>query len=175
MQGIQTTDFQFYKQVRRYAGKVRDVYNIDEQLLAIVSTDRISAFDVVFGETIPYKGQVLNQLSLYFLRQTRHICPNHLVASPDPNVTIGLKCEPYPVEIIVRGHLCGHAWRQYAAGCRELCGVALPDGLKEHDPLPEPIITPTTKSVIGHDTDITEYEITRSGLIPVDEYSEIKY
>jgi len=172
---ILSTSLHFDGWFERYQGKVRDVYNIEEAFLALVATDRVSAFDVVFEAGIPYKGQVLNQLAAFFLEDAKDICPNHFITSPDPNVSLGAKCEPYPVEVIVRGHLCGHAWREYASGKREVSGVALPDGLCENDPLPEPIITPTTKSQIGHDIDITEQELTKSGLVPADEWMEMRH
>lgn len=173
---LPSTDFIFDGyQTRKYSGKVRDVYTIDEQVLVFVASDRISAFDVILPEAIPYKGQVLNQMAAYFLTATKDICRNHLLATPDPNVTIGLKTEAYPVEMVVRGYMCGHAWRTYQAGGRMLCGVALPEGLNENDPLPEPIITPSTKSSFGHDEDITRDEIIRSGLVPAMEYVELEY
>lgn len=159
----------------RYEGKVRDVYNIEEAALALVATDRLSAFDCILPDAIPDKGQALSELSTFFFRKTREICPNHLLAAPLPNLTVGRKCEPYPIEVIVRGRLCGHAWRLYRDGARVVCGVELPDGLRENDALPEPILTPTTKSRIGHDTDVTEFEITKSGLIPGDEWMQIRY
>lgn len=172
---IQQTDFQFPGQVSKYQGKVRDVYNINEDFLVIVSSDRISAFDHILPRAIPYKGQVLNQTSSYFFREVEELVPTHVVAIPDPNVTIGLKCKPYPIEVVVRGYLAGHAWRTYKSGKRTLCGVALPDGLKESDKLPEPIITPATKSQIGHDEDISEAEILKSKIIDPDEWAEIKH
>ena len=169
------TQFAFPGQQSLYKGKVRDVYNIGEQVMVFVATDRISAFDVILPRPIPGKGQVLNQTAAYFLQATRDICPNHLLATPDPNVTIGLKCKAYPVEVIVRGHLSGHAWRVYREGGRTLCGVTLPEGLRENDPFPEPIITPSTKSTIGHDIDITEQEITKSGLVNPDEWGRVRF
>lgn len=173
---IAETKFDFSPLVyRSYIGKVRDVYIVNESFVVLVATDRISAFDVVFAEPIPGKGQVLNELASYFLKETASICPNFALDFPDPNVTIGTKCEPYPIEFIVRGHLCGHAWRLYDSGIREISGVRLPDGLACNDPLPEPILTPTTKSAFGHDTDVTESEIVKSGLIPADELAQIKY
>lgn len=165
----------FPGQVSHYRGKVRDVYNIAEEYLVIVASDRISAFDHILPKPIPYKGQVLNQLSAHFFAQVKDSIPTHVVATPDPNVTIGYRCKPYPVEVVVRGYLAGHAWRVYAAGGRELCGVTLPDGLRQNDKLPTPIITPSTKAVIGHDEDITEQEILKSGLIDGDEWAEIKH
>lgn len=166
---------QFPGQVSHYRGKVRDVYSIAEEYLVIVASDRISAFDHILPKPIPFKGQVLNQLSAHFFAQVKEAVPVHLVTVPDPNVTIGYRCKPYPVEVVVRGYLAGHAWRVYAAGGRELCGVTLPEGLRQNDKLPEPIITPSTKATIGHDEDISEKEILKSGLIDADEWAEIKY
>jgi phosphoribosylaminoimidazole-succinocarboxamide synthase len=176
MEPIQSTNLQINGfEVRRYEGKVRDVYSINERVLAIVATDRISAFDVILPRAIPFKGQVLNQLAATFLSETNHICENHFVSMPHPNVMFGIACEPYPVEFVVRGYLCGHAWREYSSGKREICGVRLPDGLREAERLPEPILTPTTKSHIGHDVDISEAEIIKSALIPADEFHLIKH
>ena len=141
------TDFNFPGQKSVYHGKVRDVYNINDDFLVMVVSDRISAFDVVLPKGIPYKGQVLNQIALHFMEATKDIVPNWVVASPDPNVTVGMRCEPFKVEMVIRGYLAGHAAREYKAGKRMLCGVSLPEGLKENDQLPEPIITPTTKVV----------------------------
>jgi phosphoribosylaminoimidazole-succinocarboxamide synthase len=172
---IQDTNFNFPKQVSKYSGKVRDVYNINEEYLVIVASDRISAFDHILPRPIPYKGQVLNQVSEHFFRAIDGVVPTHVVAVPDPNVTIGLKCDAIPVEVVVRNYLAGHAWRTYKSGLRTLCGVALPEGLKEADQLPEPIITPATKSTIGHDEDISETEILKSGLLGGDEWAQIKY
>ena len=145
------TDFCFDGQQSVYHGKVRDVYNIDNDLLVMVATDRISAFDVVLPKGIPFKGQVLNQIAAKFLDATRDICPNWKLATPDPQVTVGLRCEGFRVEMIIRSILTGSAWREYKKGCRELCGVRLPDGMKENERFPEPIITPTTKADEGHD------------------------
>ena len=172
---IKETNFEFPKQVSKYSGKVRDVYNINEEYLAIVASDRISAFDHILPRPIPYKGQVLNQVSEHFFRAVDGLVPTHVVAVPDPNVTIGLKCKAIPVEVVVRNYLAGHAWRTYKSGLRTLCGVPLPEGLKEADKLPEPIITPATKSAIGHDEDISEEEILKSGLLAGDEWAQIKY
>lgn len=172
---IHHTDFSFPVPFTRYSGKVRDTYNLQDELLVIVATDRISAFDVILPQPIPFKGQVLNQTAAYFLEHTRDICPNHVVAVPDPNVTIGMYCKPFPVEMVVRGYLAGHAWRTYQSGLRELCGVTLPEGLKENDPLPEPILTPTTKSHIGHDEDISEKEILKSGLVDSDDWGLMRH
>ncbi len=169
------THLHFPVPFEKYAGKVRDNYMVGTELMVLVASDRISAFDVILPKGIPYKGQVLNQTAAYFLEATQDIAPNHLVSTPDPNVTIGLRCQPIPVEMVVRGYLCGHAWRTYAAGGRELCGVKLPEGLRENDPFPEPIITPTTKSHIGHDEDISEKDILKSGLVDADTWGEMRH
>lgn len=169
MNTIKETDFNFKNQTSFYRGKVRDVYGIGKYVLMIAS-DRISAFDVVLPRTIPFKGQVLNQIAAKNLEATRDIVPNWLIAVPDPNAALGIKCETYPVEIVVRGYLAGHAWREYKAGRRQVCGVTLPEGLKENDKLPTPIITPSTKAHEGHDEDISREEILSSGLIPEKEY-----
>lgn len=171
---IKETRFQFPGQVSTYRGKVRDVYHIGDDFLVIVASDRISAFDCILDKPIPFKGQVLNQTSAHFFRAVDEQVPTHVLAVPDPNVTIGLKCDPFPVEVIVRAYLAGHAWRVYQGGQREICGVPLPDGLKENDRLPEPIITPSTKSKIGHDEDISEAEILKSNLIEGEEWAQIK-
>lgn len=168
------TSFTFPGQKSLYKGKVRDVYNINDQYLVMVASDRISAFDVVLPRGIPYKGQVLNQIAAKFLDATADICPNWKVVSPDPNVTIGRFCKIYPVEMIIRGYLTGSSWRTYQKGVREICGVPVPDGMKEHQRFPEPIITPTTKAAEGHDEDITEKELLAQGLIPAEEYKLIK-
>ena len=173
MNTINTTNFNFPKQTGFYKGKVRDVYSF-ENLLVMVASDRISAFDVVLPKTIPFKGQVLNQIAEHFLNATRDIVPNWLIATPDPNVSIGLKCETYPVEMVVRGYLAGHAWRTYKSGLRVLCGVNLPNGLKENDKLPTPIITPTTKAHEGHDEDISREEIISQRLITEEEYCQLE-
>lgn len=173
MNVIKNSNFSFPNQTNFYKGKVRDVYSF-ENLLVMVASDRISAFDVVLPEAIPFKGQVLNQIAEHFLNATRDVVPNWLVASPDPNVSVGLKCETYPVEMVVRGYLAGHAWRTYKAGLRTLCGVTLPEGLKENDKLPTPIITPTTKAHEGHDEDISREEILAKGLVPEDEYVQLE-
>jgi phosphoribosylaminoimidazole-succinocarboxamide synthase len=170
MEGIKATDFKFEKQVNLYRGKVRDVYNIDNKYLVMIATDRISAFDVVLPRTIPYKGQVLNQIAAKFLEQTKDIVPNWIIAIPDPNVSVGLLCEPFKVEMVIRGYLSGHAAREYKAGKRSLCGVQLPEGMKENDKFPEPIITPTTKAVKGHDEDISKEEIIKRGIVSKKEY-----
>lgn len=169
------THLQFPVPFEKYAGKVRDNYTVGTEIMVLVASDRISAFDCILPKGIPFKGQVLNQTAAYFLEATRDIAPNHLIATPDPNVTIGKRCNPVPVEMVVRGYLCGHAWRTYSAGGRELCGVTLPEGLAENDQLPEPIITPTTKSMIGHDEDISEKEILKSGLVDQETWSEMCY
>jgi len=162
---ISATHLEFPLPFSRYQGKVRDVYNLKDTLLVLVATDRISAFDVVLPRSIPYKGQVLNQLAAWFLQATDDIVPNYLLDVPDPNVSVGLYCKSIPVEFVVRGYLCGHAWREYKSGNRIICGASLPEGLREYDELSEPILTPTTKSVIGHDEDISPDEIIRSGLL----------
>ncbi len=175
METILSSNFSFPGQKGIYKGKVRDVYNIDDKYLLMIVSDRISAFDVVLPRGIPYKGQVLNQIASKFLDATRDIVPNWKIATPDPTVTIGHKCEPYPVEMIVRAYLTGSSWRSYKAGAREICGIPLPDGMKEHERFPHPIITPTTKAEQGrHDEDISRDEIIKRGLIPEDEYSLIE-
>jgi len=173
-QTIATTDFSFPGQTSVYKGKVRDVYVIDNAIMVMVVSDRISAFDVVLPRTIPYKGQVLNQLAAYFLSASSRIVPNWVLETPDPNVTIGRMCKPFKVEMVIRGYLAGHAWRTYASGLRTLCGVALPDGLKENDRLPEPIITPTTKSDHGHDEDISKEEIISRGIVSGEKYEQLE-
>ena len=174
MKAVVSTDFHFPGQVAKYTGKVRDVYSIGEDLLVMVTTDRISAFDVVLPEGIPFKGQVLNQIAARFLDLTADILPNWKVAVPDPMVTVGLRCEPYKVEMVVRGYLAGHAWREYKAGKRTICGVPMPDGMVENQRFPEPIITPTTKAAEGHDEDISKEEIIARGIVPADEYEELE-
>ena len=164
------TDFQFEGQKSVYHGKVRDVYNINDKLMVMVATDRISAFDVVLPKGIPFKGQVLNQIAAKFLDATTDICPNWKLATPDPMVTVGLKCEGFRVEMIIRSILTGSAWREYKNGCRELCGVKLPDGMKENERFPEPIITPTTKADEGHDMNISKEEIIAQGLVSKEDY-----
>jgi len=171
MQAITKTNFSFKGQKGVYNGKVRDVYFLEDNKLAMVVTDRISAFDVILPKGIPFKGQVLNQIASKFLDETREICPNWKISSPDPMVTVGLACKGYPVEMIVRGYLCGSAWRAYKGGVREICGVKLPDGMRENEKFPTPIITPTTKAEIGdHDEDISREEIIAKGLVPEKEY-----
>ncbi|MFM1746286.1 MAG: hypothetical protein RLZZ630_2223 [Bacteroidota bacterium] len=157
-----------------YHGKVRDVYVIDNKLMVMVVSDRVSAFDVILPRPIPYKGQVLNQLAAYFLEATRDICSNWMIEVPDANATIGVLCKPYKVEMVIRGYLSGHAWREYTAGKRIICGVPMPDGLRENDPFPEPIITPTTKSDNGHDVDISAEDIIRQGIVPEAEYAQLE-
>lgn len=174
MKVVTETNFNLPGQTHFYKGKVRDVYTLSNGLLVMVATDRISAFDVVLPKGIPNKGQVLNQIASHFLSATSNIVPNWVIASPDPMVTIGKKCEPFKVEMVIRGYLAGHAWREYAEGKRMLCGVQLPDGLKENDPFPEPIITPSTKAEIGHDEDISEQAIIESGLVDAHTYQQIK-
>ena len=168
------TNFTLPGQKSFYKGKVRDVYNIDDKFLVMVASDRISAFDVVLPRGIPYKGQVLNQIAAKFLDATADICPNWKISSPDPNLTIGRFCKIYPVEMIIRGYLTGSSWRTYQQGAREICGVPVPDGMKEHQRFHEPIITPTTKAAEGHDEDITEAGLIAGGVIPKVEYDLIK-
>jgi len=165
------TGFSFPKQKSFYKGKVRDVYNIDDKFLVMIVSDRISAFDVVLPEGIPYKGQVLNQIASKFLDATVDICPNWKIASPDPMVTIGHFCEPFAVEMVIRGYLTGSSWRTYKKGAREICGVPVPDGMREHERFPEPIITPTTKATEGHDEDISKEEIIEQGLVSEEDYA----
>ncbi|MCH5181504.1 MAG: phosphoribosylaminoimidazolesuccinocarboxamide synthase [Prevotellaceae bacterium] len=168
------TDFHFPGQVNVYHGKVRDVYNLGDRLV-MVATDRISAFDVVLPEGIPFKGQVLNQIAAKFLDATADICPNWKRATPDPMVTVGVACEGFPIEMIVRGYLCGSAWRAYRSGVREICGVRLPEGMRENEKFPQPIVTPTTKAEIGeHDADISKAEILERGLATPDEYETLE-
>src|SRR6201995_5266279 len=171
---LKETHFTFPDQTGFYKGKVRDVYTISNKYLAMVVTDRISAFDVVLPEPIPYKGQVLNQIAAKFLDATKDIVPNWVVSVPDPTVTIGRICEPFKVEMVIRGYLAGHAAREYAAGKREVCGVKLPEGLKENDKLPEPIITPTTKASVGHDEDISREEILKRGIVSEKDYQNLE-
>ncbi len=168
------TNFQFAGQTNVYHGKVRDVYSIGKDLLVMIVTDRISAFDVVLPQGIPYKGQVLNQIASRFLDATEDIVPNWKLATPDPMVTVGLRCEPYKVEMVIRGYLTGSAWREYKAGARTLCGVQLPDGMKENQKFPTPIITPTTKADEGHDENISKEEIIAQGLVSKEEYEELE-
>ena len=174
MQALTKTDFRFDKQKSVYHGKVRDVYNIDDDLLVMVATDRISAFDVVLPKGIPFKGQVLNQIAAQFLDATRDICPNWKLATPDPMVTVGLKCEGFRVEMIIRSILTGSAWRAYKDGERELCGVKLPEGMRENQRFPEPIVTPTTKADEGHDLNISREEIITQGVVTAEDYTIIE-
>ncbi len=174
MTALKETAFQFPHQTQFYKEKVRDVYTINDDLLVMVASDRISAFDVVLPSAIPYKGQVLNQIAAKFLAATQDIVPNWVVSVPDATVTIGKKCETFPVEMVIRGYLAGHAWREYAAGRRVVCGVALPEGLKENDLLPEPIITPTTKAHEGHDEDISREAIIATGLVSEADYIQLE-
>jgi phosphoribosylaminoimidazole-succinocarboxamide synthase len=174
MNAIKETHFNFPKQTNFYKGKVRDVYTIDNKYLAMVVTDRISAFDVVLPEPIPYKGQVLNQIAAKFLHNTSDIVPNWVVSVPDPSVTIGRICDPFKVEMVIRGYLAGHAWREYSAGRRQVCGVSLPEGLKENDKLPAPIITPTTKASVGHDEDISKEDILARGIVSAEDYAQLE-
>lgn len=170
MKALTRTDFNFKGQKSVYHGKVRDVYNIDDDLLVMVATDRISAFDVILPKGIPFKGQVLNQIAAKFLDATTDICPNWKLATPDPMVTVGLKCEGFRVEMIIRGILTGSAWRDYKKGCREICGVKLPDGMRENEQFPEPIVTPTTKADEGHDLNISKEEIIAQGIVSKEDY-----
>ncbi|MEQ8243439.1 phosphoribosylaminoimidazolesuccinocarboxamide synthase [Fulvivirga sp.] len=173
MKALKGTNFSFPNQTKFYSGKVRDVYYFGDKM-AMVATDRISAFDVILPEAIPFKGQVLNQIAAKNLLATKDICPNWLEATPDPNVAIGHLCEPFPVEMVIRGYLAGHAWREYKSGKREVCGVALPEGLKENDKLPAPIITPTTKAHEGHDEDISKEEILKQNLVNAADYEVLE-
>ncbi|MBS1579759.1 MAG: phosphoribosylaminoimidazolesuccinocarboxamide synthase [Bacteroidetes bacterium] len=163
--------FHFPNQLNFYKGKVRDVYYLPNNILVMVASNRISAFDVILPKPIPYKGQVLNQIAAYMLNATKNICPNWLLATPAPNVSIGKKCEPFKIEMVVRGNLTGHAWRTYASGARVLCGETMPNGLKENDYFPTPIITPSTKASEGHDEDISKTEIIKQGLATADEWN----
>ncbi len=174
MKALTKTDFNFKGQKSVYHGKVRDVYNINDDLMVMVATDRISAFDVVLPKGIPFKGQVLNQIAAKFLDSTSDICPNWKLATPDPMVTVGLKCEGFRVEMIIRGVLTGSAWREYKNGCREICGVKLPEGMRENEAFPEPIITPTTKADEGHDLNISKEEIISTGLVAKEDYEVIE-
>jgi len=175
MNALTNTDFHFDGQKNVYHGKVRDVYTVKNDLLVMIATDRISAFDVVLPKGIPYKGQMLNQIAAKFLDATADIVPNWKLATPDPMVTVGLRCEGYPVEMIVRGYLCGSAWRAYKSGVREICGVKIPDGMRENQRFPQPIITPTTKAEYGlHDEDISREEILKQGLVSAEEYAMLE-
>ena len=174
MNALTRTDFNFPGQKDVYHGKVRDVYNIDDDLMVMVATDRISAFDVVLPKGIPYKGQVLNQIAAKFLEASREAVPNWLLATPDPNVSVGLRCRGFRVEMIIRGYLTGSAWREYESGCREICGVALPDGMRENEKVPRPIITPTTKADEGHDENISKEEIIAQGIVGKEDYEQME-
>ena len=171
---ISTTNYNFPGQLSVYKGKVRDVYTLDNDLVVMIASDRISAFDHVLPKGIPFKGQVLNQIATLFLNATKDIVPNWLLATPDPSVSIGLKCEPIRVEMVIRGYLAGHAAREYALGKREVCGVTLPEGLKENDRFPEPIITPTLKADAGHDEDISREEIIAKNYVPKEIYEQLE-
>ncbi len=168
------TDFNFPGQKGVYHGKVRDVYNIDDELLVMVASDRISAFDVILPEGIPYKGQVLNQIAAKFLDATSDIVPNWKMATPDPMVTVGVRCEPFKVEMVVRGYLTGHAWREYKEGKRTICGESMPEGMRENEKFPQPIITPTTKADEGHDEDISKAEIIERGIVSREDYEQLE-
>lgn len=174
MDALISTNFFFKKQKNFYRGKVRDVYNINNQYMVMVACDRISAFDVVLPKAIPYKGQVLNQIADTFLQQTANLVPNWRISSPDANVTIGHFCRPFKIEMVIRGYLSGHAWREYKSGKRTICGVAMPEGLKENDRFPEPIITPTIKAHSGHDEDISKAEILAQNLATEAEYAKLE-
>ncbi|TVR43018.1 MAG: phosphoribosylaminoimidazolesuccinocarboxamide synthase [Bacteroidia bacterium] len=175
MQALIETRFALPGQTAYYKGKIRDVYTIENQWMLMVVTDRISAFDVVLPRGIPYKGQVLNQIAAKFLDATADIVPNWKIATPDPMVTAGTFCEPFKVEMVIRGYLCGHAWREYKKGKRSLCGVPMPDGMSENQAFPEPIITPTTKAAIGHDEDISREEILKQGLVNIRDYEALEH
>jgi phosphoribosylaminoimidazole-succinocarboxamide synthase len=174
LNAITRTNFSFPGQKDLYIGKVRDVYNINDELLIMVTSDRISAFDVVLPKAIPYKGQVLNQIAAKFLDLTEDIVPNWKIAVPDPMVTVGRRCEPFKVEMVIRGYLSGHAWREYKSGKRSICGILMPDGMKENDKFPVPIITPTTKAAIGHDEDISREDILKLGLVSTADYEKLE-
>lgn len=171
---VTKTNFQLPGQTHLYVGKVRDVYHLKDELLIMVTTDRISAFDVVLPKGIPYKGQVLNQIAAKFLDATSDIVPNWKIATPDPMVTVGRLCDPFKVEMVIRGYLSGHAWREYKSGKRVICGVEMPDGMKENDKFPQPIITPTTKAMVGHDEDISREEILRTALVEEADYIKLE-
>ncbi len=174
MDAIQGTDFNFPNQTAVYHGKVRDVYSIEEDKLIMIATDRISAFDHILPKPIPFKGQVLNQISSYFLEATKDIVSNWVEEVPDPNVTIGKRCDPFKIEMVIRGYLCGHAWREYTSGKRIICGVEMPEGMKENDSFPEPIITPATKAEEGHDEDISKEEIIKQNIVSKTDYEELE-
>ena len=174
MRAITSTNFNFPNQKDVYNGKVRDVYNINDEFLTMIVTDRISAFDVVLPKGIPFKGQVLNQLAKMFLKSTEDIVPNWMISSPDPNVTIGHFCKPFKIEMVIRGYLTGHAWRTYKSGKREICGVEMPDGMVEHQKFPTPIITPSTKADFGHDEDISREDILIKGIVKEKDYLKLE-
>lgn len=174
MKALVSTDFHSPQQSGKYTGKVRDVYSIGNDKLIMIATDRISAFDVVLPKGIPYKGQVLNQIASYFLDATSDIIPNWKLSTPDPMVTLGQRCEPFKVEMVVRGYLTGHAWREYKAGKRSICGVEMPEGMVENQKFPKPIITPTTKAAEGHDEDISREEIIAQGIVGADDYAQLE-
>ena len=174
MAALKGTNFQFPGQKSVYHGKVRDVYNINDEYLVMVVSDRISAFDVILPKGIPFKGQVLNQIANKFLDATSDLVPNWKIESPDPNVTVGHYADPFKVEMVIRGYCTGHAWREYRDGKREICGVPMPDGMKEHDRFPEPLITPTTKAEHGHDEDISREEIIAQGLVSEEDYIQLE-
>lgn len=175
MNTINKTDFHFPKQRSVYRGKVREAYNIDDELLVMIATDRLSAFDVIMPRQIPYKGQILNQIAYMMMKETEDIVPNWLLALPDPNVSAGKLCTPFKVEMVIRGYLSGHAWREYRDGKREICGVSMPEGMKENDKFPEPIITPSTKADDGmHDMDISREEIIRQGIVSEKDYEKLE-
>ncbi len=171
---ITETSFEFEGQKSLYRGKVREVYNIDDKLLVMIATDRISAFDIVLPRGIPYKGQVLNQLAAKFMEATSDIVPNWIIDTPDPVVSVGYLCDPFKVEMVIRGYLSGHAWREYRDGKRTICGLAMPDGMKENDRFPEPLLTPTTKATVGHDEDISRDEILKQGLVEEEHYLQLE-
>lgn len=173
MQNVSGATFSFPGQTDFYRGKVRDVYYLDE-LLVVVASDRISAFDHILPKPIPYKGQVLNQLAAHFLKASADIVPNWLIGTPDPNVSVGYRCEPIKIEMVIRGYLAGHAWREYKSGKRALCGVPMPDGMRESDPFPEPIITPATKADEGHDEDISREDILKRGIVSEEVYTQLE-
>ena len=173
MKALAETHFHLPNQTAFYRGKVRDVYTVGDKLV-MVASDRISAFDFILPRPIPFKGQVLNQIAAHFLDATKDICPNWLISTPDPNVAIGYACKPFKVEMVIRGYLTGHAWRTYSSGERMLCGVKMPDGLRENDPFPEPIITPTTKASEGHDEDISREEIIAQGIVSEADYVQLE-
>jgi phosphoribosylaminoimidazole-succinocarboxamide synthase len=174
MKALIATNFFFPKQKNFYRGKVRDVYNINDDVLVMIATDRISAFDVVMTKAIPYKGQVLNQTASFFFELTKNIVPNWIISTPHTNVTIGHRCKPYQVEIVIRGYLTGHAWREYKSGKRMICGISMPDGMLENDKFPTPIITPTIKAMSGHDTDISKEDIISQGLVSESDFEQIE-